>query len=162
MFSSWRPSPQGWRGAVLGVFLATLFLGLFATFELFKSNLDLGQSAAYYALGALITAMIGAALVFLWLVISPIDPLNKWVIACFAFLIYYFFIPSQIPAGMAIIALWAVLSFSLTGGALWVLAASLYNKNNEALLWPLIYLALGMFGVGTLAWWLSTTLQLAA
>ena len=157
MLSSWRPSPQGWKGAALGVFFATLFLGLLATFELFKSNVDLGQSAAYYAMGSLITAMIGAALVFLWLGVSHFAPLSKWLTACFAFLIYYFFIPSQIPASMGMTAIWAVLSFSLTGGALWELAALLNNKNDETLLRPLIYLALGLLGIGTLAWWLSFT-----
>lgn len=133
-FSSFSPSPQAWRGAAFGVFLATLLLVAISTLDLLQNNVSLGDATLYFIAGSFITALIGAMLVFMWVLFAHISALSKWAIACFALIVYYFFIPTQTSTGLILIGIWTIASFSLACGSLWSLMSNHPENKNHRLM----------------------------
>lgn len=153
---NFTPSPQAWRGAAFGIFIATLILMIFSTYDLIQNNVSLGDATLYFVAGSLITALIGAMLVFCYVLFANISALSKWAIACFGLLVYYFFIPTQTSTGLLLIGLWTIASFSLTFGALWSLLTKKepYKKNR---LTTLFWLLIGLLGIALLFFWFVST-----
>lgn len=150
--SNFSPSPQAWRGAAIGVFIATLLLIALSTIDLLHNNVSLGDAAIYFVAGSLITALIGAMLVFLFILFANISALTKWAIACFAIIVYYFFIPSEASSGIILIGIWTLASFSLTCGSIWSLIANRNNKEKNNLS-TIYYFLLGLFSLAFLLFW---------
>lgn len=149
--SKFSPSSEAWRGAAVGVFIATLLLVALSTIDLIEQNVSWGNAAIYFAVGSLIAALIGGFLVFLSVLYANIPTPLKWALACFTVCVYYFFNLKQSALGLLLIGTWALVSFSLTCGALW----SLITRRNENRLSTLAYLLLGLLGIASLFFWLN-------
>ena len=151
--SYFSPSPQAWRGAAIGVFFATLLLISLSTVDLLKNNVSLGDATLYFVVGSMLTALVGALLVFLLVLFANISALSKWAIACFALIVYYFFIPTQTTLGLILISIWTISSFSLACGSFWSLIA--HRKNDQKKGWTLACLLLGLTGIVLIIFWLN-------
>lgn len=152
-FSSWtnrlKLPPQAWHGATFGVIILTFILWLFSTTDLVNNDVTLGDASLYLLLGIIATAIIGIILVAICTSLVALPMAYKWALACFVFVIYYFFIPTQTLMGMSLIALWGLIAFSLTGGALWLLLSGI-SRNYTTWFSFLV----GFCGIGLLTYWL--------
>jgi hypothetical protein len=151
--SHFSPTPQAWRGAAVGVFLATLMLISLSTIDLLQSNVSMGDASIYFAVGSLIAAVFGGLLVFLSVLSARIPTPLKWAIACFAICAYYFFTLKQSTAGLLLIGIWTIASFSLACGSFWSLLTN--RSENKKRLSTLIYFFLGLLGIAFLLFWLN-------
>jgi len=146
-----------WRGASFGLILASLSLWIASTIDLINNSVPWGDATAYFLVGSITTFIIGALIVLLWLIFTPLSLLYKWAFACFLFVVYYFFIPQQTAIGIAFISTWALLSFSLAGGALGFLIGvyGIPRKNEVSttsfnLFTAIISLLIGLIGIALL------------
>lgn len=152
------PSPLAWRGAAIGTIIATLLICLVSTFDLISKGVSLSDASLYFFAGSIIIALIGAIIVLVWLSFSPLPILYKWALACFAFIVYYFFIPSQTPLGISLIALWCLLSFSFIGGAIYTLIKEKSTDwVSQAIRW--VCLIIGLASLAFLWFWLNQSNQ---
>ena len=149
------PPPQAWRGAAIGVIAATIIICLTSTLDLLYNGVSVSDASFYFFVGSLLTALIGAAIVFAWLAFSILPNLYKWALACFAFVVFYFFIPTQTASGIALIALWTLLSFSLIGGALYTLLQR-QNQARSNIAKTIACLVFGIISLILLTNWLLT------
>lgn len=151
------PSSPAWRGTAIGIFIATSVLMILSTVDLLQNQASLGDAAIYFVGGSLLTALVGGLLVLMLVLFANISTMSKWAIACFAVLVYYFFIPTQTSTGLFFIGIWALAAFALTGGSLWSLMVN-RNENRANRLTTLSFLFLGLLGIAGLAFWSYSTL----
>lgn len=149
------PPPPAWRGAAIGVIAATLLIFLSSTLDLVSNDVPSSTASLYFLAGSLFIALIGAAIVFIWLALSTLPTLYKWALACFSFIVYYLLVPTQTSSGIALIALWTLLSFSLLGGAICALIQK-KNSTPSGLTKTLGCLLIGLLSLILLAYWLLT------
>lgn len=148
-------SSQAWKGASLGVFIATLMLIGISTIDLLQNHVSLGDAAIYFFVGSSITAVMGALLVYFFILIDHISLLSKWAIACFSVIVYYFFIPIETSTGLILIGIWTIISFSLTCGSLCSLIANKQASKKDRFI-TFSGLLIGVFGIACLTFWLSS------
>jgi hypothetical protein len=157
--SKFTPTNQAWKGAAFGVFIATLLLMILSTINLLQNNVSWGDAALFFAIGSLVSAILGAFLVFIYILVAKISPLAKWAIACFSLVVYYFFFPTQTSIGLFLIGIWTVLSFSVTFGSLWSILTN-RSENKKYLSITFACFLLGIFFIGLLIYWLNAASKL--
>ncbi|HEV8052407.1 MAG TPA: hypothetical protein VGP47_07925, partial [Parachlamydiaceae bacterium] len=151
------PSSSAWKGAAVGIFIAAIILMLLSTVELLQNQASIGDAAIYFVGGLLITALTGAMLIFIWILFANFSLMTKWAIACFAVLVYSFFVPMLTSAGLLFIGILALTAFSLIGGSIWSLITNRSGSRTDKLT-TLGFLFLGVFGLAGMAFWSYSTL----
>jgi len=106
-----------WSGAVAGILLVVILLWLSAAIDLFQSHVSLINTIFFFIAGLTFASLIATSLVFFCYLFNKIPLYYRLALVLFITTIYYFFVPAQTLFGITVLGVWALFSFSLTGGA---------------------------------------------
>jgi hypothetical protein len=152
-----RPSPLAWKGAALGLLVATLFFTLIASSAVFLAQPRIVSFLLGSAQFIAIAAIVGALLVLLVALAKRIPAFYRWALVFALVLLYVSFFKGVAASsiGMLIFMLAVIVVASLLGAAAWVMARGGWATASGVQRGIMLAgLALGLAGLGAGADWL--------
>lgn len=153
------PPQYWWGGAAIGLFIALCILCVLGSIDLFDDSTSLGNAILYFLVKISRFVLLGCAVVLVMAVLKKVPVLYTCILIGFCFAVYYFFVPVQTKYGIALIALWVLVSVSLSGGGFFSLFAKKQGErpHNKTKAWISFCLGIASLAALLVGLWLSAT-----